>query len=950
MSFFPISFASPLILAALVVLPAIWWLLRFVPPRPREVAFPPLRLLLALRREEEKPQTSPWWLTALRLLIAACIIIALSGPTYDPVEAAATARGPLVMVVDNGWPAAKGFAQRKAAIERDIDSAAETNRPVLLLATSLGAEQSFRPVPAAQARERLRGLAPEAFIPDRGELAAPLQRTLKDLPEASLVWYADGLANGQARALADRLADALPANRITLVNDEALLPLVLGAPDNGAEALSVPVYRTSGTAAISGNVRALDVKGRSIAAAPFALEARGAMTVVRFELPVELRNDVFRLEIDRSETAGSVQLLDDRFRRRTVGMLTSVADYDNPLLSPLFVLAHAVQPFADTRVSAAEGTGPAIADFLDQGVAVMVMADISAIPPETEQRLDKWLRGGGVLLRFAGSRLANQRGDSFMPVKLRQTTRVLGGTLSWEEPQQLGRFLPASPFAGMAIPQDVTINRQILAEPEPDLPEKTWVELKDGTPLVTAQSRGQGHIVLVHVTADPNWSNLPLSGTFLEMLRRLIVLSSGNGTGERGAETSQALLPPLRLLDAFGHSSSLTPTAKAIVASLIGKTAVTREHPPGLYGREEAFRTLNAVQPGDSFSAFPIDLLPPGILRRDYGGHRQMALAAWPLTAAAILFLVDALVVLFMGRAFARASRPLATAAALLAILLLSPGSAEAQLNRSRPARPQAPPVVADNPIDTFALNAANRTRLAYVLTGIPEIDDVARQGLTGLSRVISERTSLEPAEPVGVDLARDELAFFPLLYWPVDPRVTKPSAAALARAEQFMKNGGTILFDTRDQGSARPTQRGGIETPGLVKLREILAGIDVPELEPVPTDHVLTKSFYLLNTFPGRFEDGPLWTEKTTPNPNGSNRPVRLADGVTPILITTNDLAGAWAIDERGDPLLPVFGESSRQREFALRSGVNIIMYLLTGNYKADQVHVDDILQRLGQ
>lgn len=949
MSFLSLGFAQPLMLTALVVLPAIWWLLRFVPPRPRQITFPPLRFLLALRREDEKPQTSPWWLTALRLTIAACIILALAGPTFDPQAKSERSRGPLVLIIDNGWPAASSFDLRKAGAQREIEDAIEASRPVLLLATSLGADQSFRPLPASEARERLRGLNPEAFIPDRRELASALVRTLQDLPEANVVWLADGLANGEARALADVIAKALPPSRITLIAEDTLNPLILGPATNGSEALSMSVMRIGGGATVNGNVRAYDSKGRSIAAAPYSFEARSDIALTRFELPVELRNDIFRLEIDQAGNAGAVQLLDDRWRRRTIGLYAGIADYDNPLLSPLFILSQALQPFADTRVSSAAGTGPALADFFDQKVAVLVLADVSSIPLDVQPRLERWLKGGGVLVRFAGTRLANQRNDTFIPVKLRQTTRVLGGTLSWEQPQLLGRFSPTGPFAGMALPTDVTINRQILAEPDPDLPGKTWVELADGTPLVTAEARGDGHVVLVHVTADPNWSNLPLSGTFLEMLRRIIVLSAAHNNDERPHQGAEALLPPLRLLDAKGHSIGTTPNAKPIAISALGKTPVSRDYPPGIYGREEAFRAHNTVQPGDQFSALPTDLLPPGIARRGLGSGRETALSAWFLVAGLALFLVDALIILTMSGAWSL-RRPIAASIAFLSFVLIVPPDAHAQNNRQRNNRANAPPLVSANPIDSFALNAANRTRLAYVLTGNTEIDEVSRQGLMGLTRVLTERTSLEPAEPVGVDLAHDELAFFPMIYWPIDVKLVKPPPAALTKADQFMKNGGTILFDTRDQGAARPAPRGGIDTPGLAKLREILVGFDVPELEPIPSDHVLTKAFYLLAAFPGRFEDGPLWTEKTLPNPTGAKRPVRLADGVTPILITTNDLAGAWASDQRGNALLPTYGENPRQREFALRAGVNIVIYLLTGNYKADQVHVDDILQRLGQ
>jgi uncharacterized protein DUF4159 len=188
------------------------------------------------------------------------------------------------------------------------------------------------------------------------------------------------------------------------------------------------------------------------------------------------------------------------------------------------------------------------------------------------------------------------------------------------------------------------------------------------------------------------------------------------------------------------------------------------------------------------------------------------------------------------------------------------------------------------------------------------------------------------------------------MLYWPIAPSVAKPEAATLARIDAYMKQGGTIVFDTRDALTNLP-MRGGEVSPALAKLREILSALDIPELEPVPTDHVLTKSFYLLRDFPGRYGNGRLWVE-ALPEQSAETeaRPARAGDGVSPILITSNDLAGAWAVGPDGQPLLPLTPGDPRQREFAFRVGVNIVMYVLTGNYKADQVHVPALLERLGQ
>ena len=217
-------------------------------------------------------------------------------------------------------------------------------------------------------------------------------------------------------------------------------------------------------------------------------------------------------------------------------------------------------------------------------------------------------------------------------------------------------------------------------------------------------------------------------------------------------------------------------------------------------------------------------------------------------------------------------------------------------------------------------------------------MDEISRLGLKSLSTLLTQRTSFEPGEPIGVDITSDELAFFPFLYWPVDGQTIEPSPATVTRINNFMKSGGTILFDTRDAPQVIPGLGGARESGNRQNLRRLLARLDIPQLEPVPTGHVLGKSFYLLKSFPGRWQDGPLWTET-----DADKR-------ISGILIGSNDYAAAWARNAKGTWLFPVVPGGEVQREMAIRAGINIVLYALTGNYKADQVHVPAILQRLGR
>jgi hypothetical protein len=251
---------------------------------------------------------------------------------------------------------------------------------------------------------------------------------------------------------------------------------------------------------------------------------------------------------------------------------------------------------------------------------------------------------------------------------------------------------------------------------------------------------------------------------------------------------------------------------------------------------------------------------------------------------------------------------------------------------------------------DALALAATNDVVLAYVLTGDAQVDATSRAGLVGLSRTLFQRTSIEPAAPIAVDIERDELTFFPFIYWPVTADGAALSDDATARLNRYLQTGGMILFDTRD------ADLGGFgdNTPEGRRLQALALGLDIPPLEPLPADHVLTRTFYLLQDFPGRFAGRDLWVEAAPPGAaQAEGMPFRnLNDGVTPVVIGGNDWAAAWAIDDLGNPLFPVgrglAGE--RQRELALRFGVNLIMHVLTGNYKSDQVHVPALLDRLGQ
>jgi hypothetical protein len=923
-----ITFVTPWALAGLLALPIIWWLLRFTPPRPQLVKFPPVRLLLGLIAREEQPDKPPWWLLLLRLALAALVILGVAHPIYAPGLSAASGNAPLLLIVDNSWAAAADWPVRRSLIEETLRGA-ERRSALTAVATTAPTLRpaSLELAPANETLSKAMALEPQAIAADRLTLLAQLNRTFANTSGLRIVWLADGL-DGDARIFAEGLM-ALGNGGAALevmAPGQAEMPFALARPVIEGGRIKVKALRVAASDPAEISVSARARNGRSLAEAKLGFEAGKGAAEADLDLPLELRNEVSRLDIASGHTAGGVFLLDDRWRRKTVALYAGASvESAQPLLAPLYYVQRALEPYAE--ISTPQDYN-AVAAELDRGVSILTLADVGIVPPSAREAISAWIEKGGVLVRFAGPRLASGE-DGLLPVTLRAGDRSLGSALSWDTPQPLQSFADASPFAGLAIDPDIRITRQVLAEPDADLPGKVWAALTDGTPLVTADRRGKGLIVFVHVTANTDWSNLPISGLFVEMLRRILDIApgAGGGAGPAAESGTVAAFTPLRALTGYGELSDPPPEAQPIAAADIDRAVPTPSHPAGLYWRGGAERAINISPAGDAL--VPLGGLPSGAQLRGLEPAPVVALAPALFTLAFLLFLLDCLAAIAVSGTLQRLMRR-GTAAAALALIVLAPQPIDAR---------------AQQPADSWSLQNALTNRLAFVITGNAETDERSEKGMEGLSQILAARTSVEPGSPVGVDVERDELVFFPLIYWPVRPNAEALPAAALARVNAYMRNGGTILFDTQEDGLDANSLAGGT-SPGTEALRRILAGLDIPPLETVPPEHVLTKSFYLLSDFPGRYDRGPLWVER----PDISGMTTGNADGVSTIIIGSNDYAGAWAMDTGGNPLYATVPGGERQRELSYRVGINIVMYALTGNYKTDQVHIPQILERLGQ
>jgi hypothetical protein len=877
-SFGPFLFAAPGALLALLALPALFFIMRATPPAPARMQFPPTRLLEGLRTEEQSRERAPLWLVLFRMLAAALLILAFARPSLAPSASETLHGGRTLIVIDNGWTSAPFWSDVRTAAISAVNEAERTRAPVFLLLTapSAPARDPGEALTAADAKARIGRLEPQAWRPDRADAAQRLAQTRGNFDR--IVWISDGLTDPGVEALGAELQRRGPV--VARLPSQTARGLVSASVT--PQGVIVEARRGPG-GSLDGAVAAETAEGRSLGAAELSFGDSQSATA-RIDLPPEIAARAARVRIVGEQSAGAVRLLPAGAGRPFVG-LVDAGGAGQPLLSELFYVDRALQPYASLQRGS-------IQQLIDARAQALILPDASRIAPTDSAALERWLENGGLLVRFAGPRLANDA-DDFVPVRLRPGSRTLGSALAWETPLGIGAFPADSPYAGITPPADVNIRRQVLAEPASLEEARVWATLTDNSPLVTAQARGRGLIVLYHVSAAPEWSDLPLSGLFVEMLRRTLAFAARtDGAGER--EITGGPYIATRVLDGYGALAPAPQDAEPIPADAFALAQPSPATPPGLYERAGVSAAIDAVRADESFS--PLQL-PSGIERAGLGANVERPLAGWLFAAAALMLALDLLIALFLLGRLPRFARVGATALALFALI---GADAQAQSN--------------DDPTQTL--------RLAYVRTGDARIDRTSQEGLQALSQILTARTSVEPGAPVGIDLARDDLSTYPFLYWPAPSAPRRLSDAALANVDRFLAIGGLLLVDTRDAGSSNGR-------PAV----QMLAGVDVPPLELVDSEHVLTRAFYLMRSFPGRTQSTQLWAESAAA---ASSR-----DGVAAIFIGNGDWAAAWSGDAN---------VGARQRELSLRFGVNLVMVALTGNYKADQVHVPALLERMGQ
>ena len=917
-SFGSIGITTPIALLALAALPIIWLVIRALPPAPKAQIFPPTTLLRDIAPTQETPKKAPQWLAWFRLSTLSCLIVGFSGPVVNPTKVQDTRS--LLLVIDNGWTSAPLW---RANIEEAANLArASTSQVRLIFTVSRGqGSPALETLSPSKAASRLRAAVPMPVLPDH-QRAAQATASLK--PGQRIFWFSDGLEHPGTPNLAASL------KRIGTVKVRAapnpIVAITRAKPSPEGFQLG---FAAAPAAQSQVKIEGINQTGQSLGAVTLARAALGGS----FSLEPVIARDVVALRSGDVRSAGGVFLLDAFDRRVRTGLVTPRA-VDQPLLSDTHYVKEALAPFSALTLGDLNRLSGA-------GLDALILTDAGQLPANEAKALEDFVARGGLLIRFAGPRLLGATSGALIPAPLAPEPRALRGLLAADTAGHLAAFEPTSPFAGLTIPQDARINQVALMAPKansedtngPALVEKPssvqiWARLVDGTPLVSARTIGRGTLVLFHTTAGPAWSDVAFSGLQVSMLRRVLARAASSAMPAQFVAGTVPLKPVL-VLDGFGAFVTPDASIRPLQPAMLKDLKPSVDQPPGVYEGGGARWILQAARPDLQLLALkPVS----GIERMRAAEQQPRSLASALLALGLILLILDLGIAVLLGhrrealRLFGWMKRfgfkktaPVLQGVALifgLCVLIATlPAPALAQgANRAQPNQDVV---------------------LAYIQSGDAALDLATRRGLEGLARALRERTSVEPGPVKAIDPVKDDLALYPIVFWTLGDSAMEPKPEMARALDLYMKNGGVLFVDSRGAGRT-PAMATGL-------VRAALRGIEAPPLEPVPGDHVLTKSFYILQRFPGRYPRAKLWVETAASAQASAN------DGVSSLILGDGDWAYAWAKAPRA-PTLGDLEIETTPSEWSIRVGINVVLYALTGNYKADQVHMPALLERLGR
>jgi hypothetical protein len=884
-----LQIANAWALLPLLALPIIYLVSKLIPPKPKTIHFPALMFLKGLDAKSSNMQTAPLWVKILRIIAIFALVFGLSAPfiSSSPVKIANDKK--ILIIIDDGWSNAARFEEIKSKATEIIKSYAPLGTENTQFSVLISSAPNNEQIIAQQSQDALdfiKKLEPKAYIPSHEANFAKIF-ALKD--SFAIYYFSDGLKHNSSDEMLENLAKI------------AIGKFHIDLPANKIAALSEIKQNADGFAyqyKSIGRPKDIEVEFLSKDGEIFASShgSNGHGSVI---LPDNLSRRVAFAKIRGENTAGGTYILNATNLRPLIG-IENLNQTEEPLISDKYYIKTAAKMLGDV----VEGE---IDRILPSRPNAIIIGDRSGFSPNDERTLLSYMRGGGTIIRFIGPLALGKENDPIITGALAHAPKIMAGSFSWNN-AQIAPSEAESPLFGMETNNDARPRLVAVFESPPQNTE-IWARLQDKTPFISRKKIGEGQLVMIHTTASPAWSEIAFSATQIQFLRRILQTSQAQGI-DANTRPPNAPMYGQTILNAYGEIGQIAPDAKPILPKDTLPKISNQEYNPGIYSGGGSILFLQAANQDLNLS--PINLQNIRFETMNNIQNNLFLLRPYFLVFGFLALLLDSLIAIMGADIFNRFKKPATTNIILLALIVLPflPLQAKAQ-----------------------AIN--DDMAMAYILTPDQRTNAKAKAGLEGLAQALNARTNVHSSRVVGIDPSKDELALYPIIYWLLPDNITPANLATNRALNAYMQNGGILFIDTKGAGRDANNAR--------ALTQSALRGLVVPPLEQVPQGHVLGRSFYLLMGFPGRFANSKLWVA------NSASMNASANDGVSPIIIGDGDWAAAWAGGPHDTAQAAIEGGDLR-RETAFRVGINIYIYALTGQYKADQIHVPAILNRLGQ
>jgi len=889
-------------LLGLLALPLVFFIVKLFPPTPKKFFFSSFFLINKIEKVSVTKKKFPLWLIIFRIILITLIILFFCKPYLNISEnknSTETVKN-YIIVADIGWSISKEWDKFKNIVNAISIEAEKQNKKIIFYHSNSKNYNKPKVFETTQSiNQYLNKINPVPWQFENSNFKEIIKQNNNFENNKTFFIYSKFDRKNYNEQIKDLdFIYKKVKNKILIDPVESIIYLKNVSISKESVIFEVSRHAQS-KIPTEFSVRITSINNQIVFKKKFVLEQNQTIFYFNEKFPLKVLNQIHKIEIVEQNHAGAKYYFDDYSKKKKIGLYTENTQYrENFLLSPLYYLEKSLEKDNILKVGNLD-------QLIKFDCSVIIIPDKGKIPKKDHLKLNNWLTKGGTIIRFASTKLANNS-ISFLPASnLLMAVRNLGGPLIMEEALKISPFKKTSIFHGLPVPKDITFKKQLIIDSNNNN-LLIAASLSDNTPLVSLGNIEKGKVFLFHITANNDWSNLPLSSLFSEMLQRIILLS------EKKITKSVKSLSLTKEINGYGNLNNTLKNSILKDAALLKKITPSENYLPGIYENNELTVALN-------LSDKIVDKNFKNSFDKNYEiltNFKKQILDLRPILIKIILFMfiIDMLISMILKSNFNFISSFYKNKNLLSLFFLL---------------------MFFLNSNVIYSENFSKDTFLAYVKTNDKKLNAISNSGLNTIKNLLKTRTSISPVAIIEIDIIKDPLYSIPFLYWPLPEDLIELDVKTITKIKNYLANGGMILFDVI--GFSRESFN--LDNNKFKSIKDFLSSIEAADLTPIPKNHTLTKSFYLLKKFPGRWDNKNLLVE---------NSSLELNDGVNSVILGFNDWASAWALDSNNDPLFSVVPGGERQREASYRFGINITMYALTGNYKSDQIHYKSILNRL--